>query len=216
MSCKDVTEARGSFGALDRQGVNGLTAFWFVILVAALGTAEQTPPFGSRERESMEELQRANEILALVNAQEPGWTFHRSMKSGTAAIGSDKRIAIGLFERAGAAQTSVWVEVHQLTSLSLAKRFVACQGPVGAGWSRQPYHLADESCLAEYTSGQYEKEMSFRLGTFGGHVLGRELPSVERIARILVDYIARSNTRLHPSAAVRDRVVLKELLGRRG
>jgi hypothetical protein len=177
-----------------------VSAFSVMTLVVALAAVEQAPPLGSPQREIMEERQRADEILALLNTEEAGWSFQRSMKSGSAAIGSDKRIAIGFFERGGwSAQTSVWVEVHQLTSVALAKRFVACQRPEGDGWSRKAYDLGDESCFSEHLSGQYEKEISFRLGNFGGYVLGRELPSVERIARILVDYLTRSK---HAAAPV--------------
>jgi hypothetical protein len=147
----------------------------------------------------MDERHRADEILALVNAQKGGWTF-LTVIGGGPAIGSDKRVIEGVFERDGS-QISVSVEVHQLTSVALAKRFVACRSPAAAGWSRKRYDLADESCISEHTPDRYE--ISFRLRNFGGKVSGGELGSVERIARILVDYVARSGKRLHLTAGGR-------------
>jgi hypothetical protein len=100
-------------------------------------------------------------------------------------------------------QTSIWVDVQQLSSVSAAKRFIAggrTRAP-GAGWTRQSYDLGDESTLSEHVSGQHQ--VSFRFGLFVGSVSGRELPRVERIARIIVHYLATFLPRFRSSGRER-------------
>jgi hypothetical protein len=123
---------------------------------------------------------------------------------GVPAIGSDKRIMVGRFlhgdsevearrryyrDFAKSLETSVSVEVHQMFGEGALKRFVRGRSPLPPDYTRRRYHLGDESWLTEHTSGQYA--ISFRRGMVGGRVSGRQRESVERIARILVDYVGR-------------------------
>jgi hypothetical protein len=144
-----------------------------------------------------------DDVVALLNAEDAGWTFLSSFNSGP-GIGSDKSIMTGLFlpgesaveaarrrsrDFAKSLETSVSVEVHQMFGEGALKRFVRGRSPLPPDYTRRRYHLGDESWLTEHTSGQYA--ISFRRGMVGGRVSGRQLQSIERIARILVDYIGR-------------------------
>jgi hypothetical protein len=136
-----------------------------------------------------EEQRWSRELTARLTAEGFAWEWVPAIQSGhIRLVPSERRVLVGLWHPAGqwASDSVVSVSVYRVANIVDAQRWLLRPEPLPEGWQRQPYGLADESWVAEHSSGQIE--LSFRRGRLVGSVRGKELRSVERAARQIVAF----------------------------
>lgn len=138
-----------------------------------------------------EEQRWSRELTARLAAEGFPWEWVGAIQSGhIRLVPSERRVLVGGWHPAGQgpSQSVVSVSVYRVANLADAQRWLLRPEPLPEGWHKQAYSLADESWLAEHSSGQIQ--LLFRRGRLVASVSGKDRMSVERAARQIVAYDA--------------------------
>ena len=129
-----------------------------------------------------EELRWARDLTARLATEGFAWEWIPAIQSGRIPIvPSEKRLLVGIWRPAGQDYLEgVSVSVYRVANVKDAQRWIK-PNPLPEGWRRRSYNIADDSWLAEHSSGQIQ--ISFRRGRLVASVSGKDLKSVDRVAR---------------------------------